>query len=382
MPAGAAADEETNSSSSDSSIYLVSTSDPEEVATQLGVSEAKLIGGNVVGSLRFESRDCERSFLASASHSFSFPLLERRLMRTGVPNMLQCAEDLALKSLVASRCAAWQLRAEGMQSSRAAELEERIAALEKEKADLQASLASARSEVDATSKQLTEACQRASAAEEEAKKVEERRTKTKETLGRFCEVIASGAELLQADIHNLLERFGLTPPELSEEDNVGVAELFRWLRVCVAMADTGSLFYGDLSAAIAARALSASVCGLLLADSGNSGSITKAQLRTLCDRSFQWPSAEAMRPEVLPALPNNIAKNFAETFFRERGRGLVQLEGECLKEQLQAKAEAWAREVVGDAAARDLPDSDPKAASGSAEGDDGRGAGDGAPGEV
>ena len=80
-------------------------------------------------------------------------------MRTGVPNMHQCAEDLALKSLVTSRCAAWQLRAEGMQSSRAVELEERIAALEKEKADLHASLASARSEVDATSKQLTEACQ-------------------------------------------------------------------------------------------------------------------------------------------------------------------------------------------------------------------------------
>ena len=50
--------------------------------------------------------------------------------------------------------------------------------------------------------------------------------------------------------------------------------------------------------------------------------------------------------------------------------------------QLQAKAEAWAREVVGDAVAGDLPDSDPKAAGGSAEGDDGRGAGDGAPGEV
>jgi hypothetical protein len=112
-----------------------------------------------------------------------------------------------------------------------------------------------------------------------------------------------------------------------------------------------------------------------------------------------------MRPEVLPVLPKNIAKNFAETFFRERGRGLVQLEGERLKEQVNgillsiashhfvmANSDScfsckpkpkpglvkwWGMPLLGTSQILT-----PKVACGSAEGDDGRGAGDGAPGEV
>ena len=91
--------------SSDSSSYIVSSSNPAEVAETLGTSDAKLIGGQVVGSLRFESRDWEREFLAEARGTFYFPLMEQRLMTTGAENMLQCAEDLALKSFVAACCA-------------------------------------------------------------------------------------------------------------------------------------------------------------------------------------------------------------------------------------------------------------------------------------
>ena len=50
----------SSGSSSDSSGYLIGRSDPVEVAEALGASGAKLIGGQVVGSLRFESRDRER----------------------------------------------------------------------------------------------------------------------------------------------------------------------------------------------------------------------------------------------------------------------------------------------------------------------------------
>jgi hypothetical protein len=59
--------------------------------------------------------------------------MERELMKTDVPNMLQCVEDLALKSFLATRCAAHQLKAEASSSSRVTELEEKIAALEREK---------------------------------------------------------------------------------------------------------------------------------------------------------------------------------------------------------------------------------------------------------
>ena len=44
-------------SSGDNSAYLVGNADPREVADALGALGAKLIGGQVVGSLRFESRD-------------------------------------------------------------------------------------------------------------------------------------------------------------------------------------------------------------------------------------------------------------------------------------------------------------------------------------
>ena len=76
-----------------------------------------------MGSLRFESSDREWGFLAEAGNAFSFPLMEKRLMGTGMENMLQCAQDLALKSFVASRSTARQLRAESAKSSQLAELE-------------------------------------------------------------------------------------------------------------------------------------------------------------------------------------------------------------------------------------------------------------------
>ena len=118
---------------------------------------------------------------------------------------------------------------------------------------------------------------------------------------------------------------------MSREDHVGVEELFQWLRACVAMAETGSLFFGDLSAAITARSLSASVCNLLSSGSGASDSIMKNDLRTLRDKTFQWPTEEDVRTENLPPLPKNIAKNIAETFFCDKGRGLVAREGKRLR---------------------------------------------------
>ena len=65
------------------------------------MKHAKLIGGQVVGKIRFESGQYERDYLAEAGGSFCFPLMERRLILTGARNTLQSIEDLALKSYVA-----------------------------------------------------------------------------------------------------------------------------------------------------------------------------------------------------------------------------------------------------------------------------------------
>ena len=63
-------------------------------------------------------------------------------MNRSAANALLCAEDLALKSFVAARCARRQMEVEVGASSRIAELEERVAALQREKTELEASLAS------------------------------------------------------------------------------------------------------------------------------------------------------------------------------------------------------------------------------------------------
>lgn len=58
-------------------------------------------------------------------------------MGTGVPNMLQCTQDLALKSFMAAQCVARQVQADASSSSCTSELEEKIAALEREKLEPQ-----------------------------------------------------------------------------------------------------------------------------------------------------------------------------------------------------------------------------------------------------
>ena len=63
----------SSGSSGDSSAYRVSNADLREVAETLDASGAKLIGGQVIGSLRLESRDWEREFLLEAGGSFCFP---------------------------------------------------------------------------------------------------------------------------------------------------------------------------------------------------------------------------------------------------------------------------------------------------------------------
>ena len=136
-------------------------SEHQQVAEPLGASGAKLIGGQVVGSLRFESRDKEREFLAEAGESFCFPLMEQMLMSTGAANALLCAEELALKSFVATRYARRWMEVEVGSSSRIAELEERVSALQKEKNDLEASLASVGIRAEISIKQLEEARDRA-----------------------------------------------------------------------------------------------------------------------------------------------------------------------------------------------------------------------------
>ena len=70
-------------------------------------------------------------------------------MLTGARNALQCAEDLALKSFVAARCASRVLDVELDQPLRIASLEQKARGLEEEKASPEAELATAHSDAEA-----------------------------------------------------------------------------------------------------------------------------------------------------------------------------------------------------------------------------------------
>ena len=93
----------SSSSSKESSSFLVSPSNPMEVAPALGAFEARLIGGQVIDSLRFMSGEHERRYQSEAGDAFCFSLIERRLMRLGTDHALWCTENLSLRSVV-PRC--------------------------------------------------------------------------------------------------------------------------------------------------------------------------------------------------------------------------------------------------------------------------------------
>jgi hypothetical protein len=85
---------------------------------------------------------------------------------------------------------------------------------------------------------------------------------------------------------------------------------------------------------VAACTLAASICGLLLGDMDSSAGIMNTQLHQLCERTFAWPLEEDVLPERLSPMPKNIAKNFIDTFYKEKGVALVDRERLQVKEQV------------------------------------------------
>ena len=184
-------------------------------------------------------------------------------MLTGAKNALQCAEDLALKSYVAARCACRLLDAEHDQPLRIASLEQKARSLEEEKTSLEAELtfARARAETELRAARLEAETAKAEAVElrwsleskaKELKGAECSEQASKQAVNAYREAVRAGAEPLQRDIAAFLETMGLSPPDLSPTANsISISELFRWLRACVSMATSGSHAMGDLSAAVA-----------------------------------------------------------------------------------------------------------------------------------
>jgi chromosome segregation ATPase len=141
------------------------------------------------------------------------------------------------------------------ESSWMAGTEQKIIQLEREKIPFEASLSTSRAKAETTLEQLknahleaktvraevVEARRDIAAKEEEVQQVEAQCQAAHQTIGAYREAVRAWAEPLQEDIINLLARLGLEAPELSpKSSNISISELFRWLRACVAMADSGN----------------------------------------------------------------------------------------------------------------------------------------------
>ena len=103
---------------------------------------------------------------------------------------------------------------------------------------------------------------------------------------------------------------------------------------CIAMLDAGTHFNEDISTVVIVRTLSAAVYSLFPSEAASASTVTKAQLCCLRDEGFPWPGEDAVRPEALPALAKNIAKNFMDHFFKGEGRAIVHREVERMKAQV------------------------------------------------
>jgi hypothetical protein len=72
--------------------------------------------------------------------------------------------------------------------------------------------------------------------------------------------------------------------------------------------------------AVGVRTLEYSVCSLVPADRPSSEkTISKGDLRRLTKDDFVWPTDAELDVTQLPVLAKNLAKNFMNTFFAQRG---------------------------------------------------------------
>jgi len=174
----------------------------------------------------------------------------------------------------------------------------------------------------------------AKAAKLLAEDAEKRRALMHKRFHSFKESVRAGATKLQKELPDFMKKYGLDAPDVSSEDTVGVDDFFKWLRACIAMLDAGAHFNEDISTVVAVRTLSAAVYSLFPSEATGASTVTKAQLRCLRNEGFPWPREDAIRPEALPALAKNIAKNFMDHFFKGEGRAIVRREVERMKAQV------------------------------------------------
>jgi hypothetical protein len=96
------------------------------------------------------------------------------------------------------------------------------------------------------------------------------------------------------------------------------------VNTCFDLIAMNTKIFGELGAAVGVRTLAYSVCSLVPSDRPSSEkTISKNVLLRLTKDNFEWPTDTDLDVAQLPVLPKNLAKNFMNTFFAQRGYRLT-----------------------------------------------------------
>jgi hypothetical protein len=129
------------------------------------------------------------------------------------------------------------------------------------------------------------------------------------------------AEVLE--VLELLAQCNLDAPPTSFPQCT-VTSFYEWVSACFDLITMNTKIFGDLGAGVGVRTLAYSVCSLVPADRPSSEkTISMSDLQCLTKDDFGWSTDAELDVSKLPVLVNNLAKNFMNTFFAERGSCLT-----------------------------------------------------------
>jgi hypothetical protein len=278
--------------------------------------------------------------------SFAIPHEEEHFGKLSAAELTTACGDLSLKAFIASRCLAQRLEQESKESkeesiaantslqNRVAELEGRLAAeqertrrLQQEKEDAakssKAALETLRHDVETLSSAKEDL--HAQLADKEAKLAEAQKeaSELSGALERYRADHIRSAEALRTDILELLGQCNLGAPPIPFPQCT-VESFYEWVNACFDLIAMNMKIFGELGAMVGVRTLAYSMFSLVPADrSSSEKTISKSDVRRLTKDNYEWPTDADLNIAQLPVLAKNLAKNFMNTFFAQRGYRLT-----------------------------------------------------------
>jgi hypothetical protein len=156
-----------------------------------------------------------------------------------------------------------------------------------------------------------------------------------DVLERYRAEHIRSAETLRLDILELLGQCNLDASSTSFP-RCTVGAFYEWVSAYFDLIAMNTEIFGELGAAVGVHTLAYSVCSLVPADRPSSEkTISKSDLRRLTKDNFEWPTDVELDVAQLPVLTKNLAKNFMNTFFTERGSRLTLDESVRLSAQVR-----------------------------------------------